>query len=566
MSTTGEPPIVLYVKSLTREAQYRLYASCPWTVRAVLHSLTPCAKQYVMRLLFLCPVDDSGIEGRVGTLAVSRRTLDSWAKEGSAHSHLLALQQLGALGIIEWQDEGAGDDDDFEDAEVLGAIDNGGGTNAVGSGSAVMPSREAHLRLQPGFQRHVLSSLTQDADQPWSPAPSSSPGKVQEKIKAGTISVNLRRLVRHERSRWDALLYYLVTCAEEGAEVPSRVVLELFVLAGLLDFDDETEDVRISRHGYEFVLSEADEQLWSLMQVYIAHRVAKGDETRDNQGGERGRGSGRVEEELISLLFQLAFFAKGMFGAREESEGSRSRGHCAIPVSLLTASQRNVLPDLHDIGVVMLLNGSMGGGGGGGHCDFFLPTPLAATLVFGRYGDGASSGSIASASLDVSGAGQQGSAGVDAEAGMEANEDGELAIVVETNFKVYAYTGTSGQTELHAKLLGLFVDIKFLLPNLIVGTITKESVARALDSGIGAAQMNGFLTKHAHVHARAREPVVPENITDQVGFFLRRVCICVMSGLESSADRERLARWSGKTHRWMRCRHLNMSTTKHPTT
>ena len=530
MLTTEEPPIVVYVRSLTREAQSRLYGSCPWTVRAVLHSLTPCAKQYVMRMLFLCPVDG----GKAGNgaaaaspLALSRRTLDSWAKEGAEQSHLLALRQLGALGIIEWQDDSGGDDGDLEDVEVLGVEDedDGVGSKAAGSGSAVMPSREALLRLQPGFQRHVLASLTQDADQPWraSPPPSSS-GKGEGKNQCRGPVTSLRRLTRHERTRWDALLYYLVTCAEEGAEVPSHVVLELFVLAGLLDFDEESEDVRISRRGYEFVLSEADEQLWSLMQVYIAHRVSKEEEARgggEGGGGRGGAGSvgGRVEEELISLLFKLAFFAKGMFGARAVSQSSRGSGIRAIPVSSLTASQRNVLSDLHGIGVVMLVGGGGGGGGSRGG-EFFLPTPLAATLVFGRYGEASRSGGASSGGQLGGGAG--GGPGTDAIA--EANE-GELAIVVETNFKVYAYTGTSGQAELHAKLLELFVDVKFLLPNLIVGTITKESVARALDSGIGAVQMNGFLAKHAHVHARAREPVVPENITDQVG-----VCHIVKEG------------------------------------
>ena len=64
-------------------------------------------------------------------------------------------------------------------------------------------------------------------------------------------------------------------------------------------------------------------------------------------------------------------------------------------------------------------------------------------------------------------------------------------------------------------ILRLFVRCDVLLPNLFVGTITRESVAGALAGGIGADQMVTFLRQHAHPRVAAKSPIVP----------LVRVCV-----------------------------------------
>ena len=76
-------------------------------------------------------------------------------------------------------------------------------------------------------------------------------------------------------------------------------------------------------------------------------------------------------------------------------------------------------------------------------------------------------------------------------------------IILETNYRVYAYTGIpicviiSSKTLSHPHLdnplqiavLGLFVSLKYRFPNLVVGSITRESVKQALSSGISADQV-----------------------------------------------------------------------------
>lgn len=76
-------------------------------------------------------------------------------------------------------------------------------------------------------------------------------------------------------------------------------------------------------------------------------------------------------------------------------------------------------------------------------------------------------------------------------------------IILETNYHVYAYTGMlfavtyvlfrrltiSTDNPLQTAVLNLFVTFKTRFSNLIVGTITRESVKKALANGISAKQV-----------------------------------------------------------------------------
>ncbi len=74
-------------------------------------------------------------------------------------------------------------------------------------------------------------------------------------------------------------------------------------------------------------------------------------------------------------------------------------------------------------------------------------------------------------------------------------------IVLETNYRIYAYTGNIILTQclfrshqkpdnpLQTAVLNLFVSLKYRFPNLVVGSITRESVKKALNNGISADQV-----------------------------------------------------------------------------
>ncbi|CAA7267465.1 unnamed protein product [Cyclocybe aegerita] len=85
-------------------------------------------------------------------------------------------------------------------------------------------------------------------------------------------------------------------------------------------------------------------------------------------------------------------------------------------------------------------------------------------------------------------------------------------IILETNYRVYAYTDNPLQTA----VLNLFVSLKYRFPNLVVGSITRESVKKALTNGISADQIISYLITHAHPQMRKNNPLLPVTVQDQI--------------------------------------------------
>ncbi|XP_064649377.1 general transcription factor IIH subunit 4-like isoform X2 [Lineus longissimus] len=85
-------------------------------------------------------------------------------------------------------------------------------------------------------------------------------------------------------------------------------------------------------------------------------------------------------------------------------------------------------------------------------------------------------------------------------------------IVVETNYRVYAYTGSA----LQVALLALFCEMLYRFPNMCVANITRDSVRQALQMGITAEQILHFLRSNAHPETLKHTPVIPATVSDQI--------------------------------------------------
>ncbi|KAG7301158.1 hypothetical protein JYU34_014006 [Plutella xylostella] len=92
-------------------------------------------------------------------------------------------------------------------------------------------------------------------------------------------------------------------------------------------------------------------------------------------------------------------------------------------------------------------------------------------------------------------------------------------ILVETNYRVYAYS----QSTLQVALLGLFTELIYRFPNLVVGVLTRESVRLALRGGITAQQIIHYLDQHAHPQMLNSETggirsssLLPPTVVDQI--------------------------------------------------
>ncbi|KAH9032658.1 transcription factor Tfb2-domain-containing protein [Lactarius pseudohatsudake] len=165
--------------------------------------------------------------------------------------------------------------------------------------------------------------------------------------------------------------------------------------------------------------------------------------------------------EVLSFLFMLSTMELG----REYSTEN------------LSDTQRAMLEDLRDYGLIWQRKASS---------RRFSPTRLATTLT--------SSLPPLPTATNAGGAQEQG------------------FIVLETNYRLYAYTDNPLQTA----VLNLFVSVRSRFPNLVVGAITRESVRKALLNGITADQIISYLTTYAHPQMRKNKPLLPVTVQDQI--------------------------------------------------
>mmetsp|Transcript_11697 Transcript_11697/g.19750 ORF Transcript_11697/g.19750 Transcript_11697/m.19750 type:complete len:107 (+) Transcript_11697:1155-1475(+) len=70
-------------------------------------------------------------------------------------------------------------------------------------------------------------------------------------------------------------------------------------------------------------------------------------------------------------------------------------------------------------------------------------------------------------------------------------------IIVETNFRIYAYT----QSKLYKEILKLFIVPKIEFPDMLYGELTKDKLEWAFRQRISARQIMGFLESHSHPSA-----------------------------------------------------------------
>ncbi|KAJ7991812.1 hypothetical protein DPEC_G00287750 [Dallia pectoralis] len=167
--------------------------------------------------------------------------------------------------------------------------------------------------------------------------------------------------------------------------------------------------------------------------------------------------------EILSFLFQLSFSTLG----RDYSVEGMSE-------SLLTFLQH-----LREFGLVFQRKRKS---------RRYYPTRLAITLSAGTSANSGSATGI------VPGTGDTG------------------FIVVETNYRLYAYTNS----ELQIALVALFSECLYRFPNVVVAQVTRESVQQAIVNGITAQQILHFLRTRAHPVMLKQNPVLPPTITDQI--------------------------------------------------
>ncbi|KAI8463783.1 MAG: transcription factor Tfb2-domain-containing protein [Monoraphidium minutum] len=263
-------------------------------------------------------------------------------------------------------------------------------------------------------------------------------------------------------SQWEGVLTFLLDPVRQsppslpvGLRAEPLDVERLVAGAGLI----EAQGRALTGAGFRFLLMDTNSQVWVLLRDYIRSAEAA---------------SAAELSSVLSFLMQLGFRQVGR----------------PYPMAGLSPLEQRIAAHMAQLGLLRTFK-SEGG-------TYYCPTALASTLCGG--------GVAAAAALSPSGLGASGSSG-----------GGGGYVIVETNFRTYAYTSS----RIQMRVLEEFCRLDCALPNLFVGTLTRDSVQRALGKGMTADDIIGFLQSHAHPQVAARMPSVPETVQDQIRLWER---------------------------------------------
>lgn len=171
--------------------------------------------------------------------------------------------------------------------------------------------------------------------------------------------------------------------------------------------------------------------------------------------------------DVLSFLFMLASLDLGR----------------AYSTQTLTKSQTQMLQSLTSFGLLYISPTSP---------SQYYPTRLATTLT----SDASALRSISSAFTSAS----------------QSNDISKGFIIIETNYRLYAYTSSP----LQIAVLSLFTKLQTRYPNMVSGRVTRDSIRRAIQHGITSDQVISYLNTHAHPQLRKNTPVLPPTVVDQI--------------------------------------------------
>lgn len=267
-------------------------------------------------------------------------------------------------------------------------------------------------------------------------------------------NVSIANLDDYARRQWEGVLGYMVGTGGLGIQRDanlSKGVKQLLQAGHLVEIRDRR--VEITQDGFAFVLQDVGTQVWHILILYV----------------ESAEAIGMDSVEVLSFIFLLSSLELGK---------SYEKRH-------LTSNQLRTLTDLADFGIVYQDSPE---------ASHFYPTRLATTLT-----------------SDSSALGNPIAGTLSGPAGGDSNQPGSGFIIIETNYRLYAYTSSP----LQISLIALFTTLKYRFPNLVTGKITRQSIRRAIEMGITADQIVSYLATHAHPQMRKHN--VSRSTSNQAG-------------------------------------------------
>ncbi|KAI1268049.1 transcription factor Tfb2 [Xylariaceae sp. FL1019] len=292
-------------------------------------------------------------------------------------------------------------------------------------------------------------------------------------------SVGLQFLDEYARKKWDDILHFVVNsvgfsgASDRSSTGPKQSVKDLMIRGHLVERRGGA-GLNITQAGFTFLLQEANAQVWTLLLLWL--------ESADATSAQEADAEGMDSVDMMCFFFLLASLELGR----------------AYDTDALTEARRNMLPNLVDFGLVYIPPANP---------RQFFPTRLATTLT-------SSDTNLRSVAAGFSAAGNPTSSNTNI---MDDPATDKSSIIMETNFRMYAYVSSP----LQIAVLALFCDLKFRFKGLVSGILTRSSVSRAVEMGITSDQIISYLGTHAHeqMHrqaASAHKPLLPPVVVDQI--------------------------------------------------
>lgn len=351
-----------------------------------------------------------------------------------------------------------------------------------------------HIKLNPVFQTALRESIIAGDVH-------NSFGSLRKDIPI-TEQVSIDELDTCAAEKWETILHFMV--GTPGMKSPDDTVLKLLIHGELMmevgtesnnsiftkknKGDDEEEDpndkqfqrvaeLKITNHGFQFLLQEINVQIWSLLLQYL-------------------KMSEFLKLDIVVILNFLFMLSSLEFGK-------------AYSTKKMNKFELFLLKEFSNYGLLFKKPTQ----------DWFYPTRMATILTSDAISIRTSSAAMnnvietaKSNKIDIQR--QNSSKKKIAEANEFAKrqlieKDSALAnsnattfsqdlvtgaVIIETNFKLYSYANSP----LQIAILSLFVHLKSRFNNMVLGQITRDSIRRALRNGITAEQILAYLETHAH--------------------------------------------------------------------
>jgi transcription initiation factor TFIIH subunit 4 len=307
--------------------------------------------------------------------------------------------------------------------------------------------------------------------------------------------IDIAHLDNYARKKWEDILHYIVNSVPVQGETgggggfsggPKASVKDLLLIGRLVERRPDTRGgVGITQAGFTFLLQEANAQVWTLLLLWLeAADRAKG--AAEQAKGPANNAAKSDSIDMLSFLFMLASLELGR----------------AYNTDALTETRRNMLPALVDFGLIYIPREDT---------RQYFPTRLATTLTSSASAlRSVSSGFSAATANNLGDASSLGTT-------PDTSAASKGSIIIETNYRLYAYTSSP----LQIAVLALFTHLNMRFPGMVSGRLTRESIRRAIGFGITADQIISYLASHAHdqmlrAAAATGRPVLPPTVVDQI--------------------------------------------------